>query len=113
MTKNSNLALTCQWKVNGKTILPLKLFKQLQQLSVHGSLCHWILGFLLHRKQVGRVNSKTPRVKYISTGTPQGCVLSPLLYSLYTNDCVSHTDSVKIHLQITQHWWVTEMRSSH
>ncbi|XDV31630.1 hypothetical protein PO909_002597 [Leuciscus waleckii] len=27
---------------------------------------------------------------------PQGCVLSPLLYSLYTNDCTSHTDSVKM-----------------
>ena len=50
----------------------------------------------MNRPQTIRLGDKTSDSITLSTGAPQGCVLSPLLYSLFTNDCVSHNESVKL-----------------
>ncbi|XDV11492.1 hypothetical protein PO909_000423 [Leuciscus waleckii] len=49
----------------------------------------WLVDFLTNRSQRVRVNGVLSNVLLSSTGTPQGCVLSPLLFSLYTDDCRS------------------------
>ena len=52
-------------------------------------LVGWILDFLVGRSQLVRVNGSMSDLLFSSTGSPQGCVLSPILYILYTNDCRS------------------------
>ncbi|KAK3573365.1 hypothetical protein QTP86_024123 [Hemibagrus guttatus] len=78
------------------TIIPTLLQTKLTQLSVPSSICQWITSFLTDRHQLVKLGKFTSYSRTTSTGAPQGCVLSPLLFSLYTNDCTSTDPSVKL-----------------
>ena len=77
------------------TIVPQKLFDKLSR-SIDQSLCFWLLDFLLLRPLIVQFNDTLSDIITLSTGAPQGCVLSPFLYSVFTNDCISHRATVKI-----------------
>ncbi len=78
------------------TIVPTKLAVKLSDLGLNASLCDWIQDFLTARPQVVKVVQFTSNSITLNVGAPQGCVLSPLLYSLYTHDCVSSHSSTSI-----------------
>ncbi|KAI4905268.1 hypothetical protein NFI96_004841 [Prochilodus magdalenae] len=79
------------------TIVPSRFDITLRDLGLNSSLCSWILNFLTDRRQVMKLAGITSSSLTLSTGAPQGCVLSPLLYSLYMHDCTArHSSNVII-----------------
>uniref|UniRef100_A0A4W5LAU3 Reverse transcriptase domain-containing protein n=1 Tax=Hucho hucho TaxID=62062 RepID=A0A4W5LAU3_9TELE len=75
------------------TIVPSKLITKLRTLGLNTSLCNWILDFFKGRPQVVRVGNNTSATLILNTGAPQGCMLSPHLYSLFHHDCTARHDS--------------------
>ncbi len=71
------------------TILPSRLVSKLMDQGLNAALCDWILDLLTGCHQMVKVHIRTLPTWTFSTGAPQGCVLSPLLYFLYTHDCVA------------------------
>ncbi|KAK3550939.1 hypothetical protein QTP70_010116 [Hemibagrus guttatus] len=69
------------------TIIPQHLIEKLSLLGLNISLCNWTLDFL--RPQSVRIRNSISNTTTLSTGAPQGCVLSPLLFTLLTHDCAA------------------------
>ncbi len=75
------------------TIIPQQLINKLNLLGLNNSLCNCILDFLTGIPQsvcVGRITSSTTT---LSTGAPQGCVLSSLHFMLLSHDCTAKFSS--------------------
>lgn len=69
------------------TVQPHLMGHRLQKLGVNPHLTLWVLFFLIERQQLVRLNGYCSSTKTILTGSPQGSAVSPVLFTLYTNDC--------------------------
>ncbi|KAL0151931.1 hypothetical protein M9458_052763, partial [Cirrhinus mrigala] len=102
------------------TIIPQQLINKLHLLGLNTSLCNWILDFLTVRPQSVHVSRNTSSSTTLSTGAPQGCVLSPLLFTLLTHDCtansaverVSSTKFLGVHITEDLTWTTNTMSLS-
>ena len=79
------------------TIQPIILLNQLSHMHVNSHITSWISNFLKDRTQYVKLNTKT-KSSLITTnvGTPQGTVLSPVLFTIYTNQCSFDDPNVKL-----------------
>ncbi|KAK3572661.1 hypothetical protein QTP86_001625 [Hemibagrus guttatus] len=77
-------------------IIPSVLTTKVEILGLSPPLCRWISNFLKVRPQAVWAGKHVSPSLTLTTGALQGCVLSPLLYSLYTYDCVATSSSTSI-----------------
>jgi len=54
-----------------------------------GVALEWFRSYLVGRRQHVRTSSSTSALDFITCGVPQGSVLSPILFLLYTADLLS------------------------
>ena len=92
-TKASVRILMIDFSSAFNSIEPVVLLKRLLDLNVNGNLILFINDFLKERPQRVLANGKLSDEIIISTGAPQGCVLSPTLFSIYTDE-IRFNDSV-------------------
>ena len=78
------------------TIQPHILASKLINLNLNKKLILWIFDFLTHRFQYVKLNNVLSNVICTNTGAPQGCVISPVLFTIYTNDCFKDNNDVKL-----------------
>ena len=78
------------------TIKPHIMLSKLCDMNVQTNIIKWIHSYLTSRPQYVRLNGVKSNVIVTNTGAPQGCVLSPMLFTLYTNDCTSTNDQCQI-----------------
>lgn len=61
--------------------------EKMKQLYGNPLITKWYYSFLTARTQCVKVNGCISQLKSSGTGVPQGCVSSPILFTLFTNEC--------------------------
>ncbi len=75
------------------TIQPHLLVQKLLNMKLPSPVISWIFDYLTSRLQYVRLNGLLSSAIRTNTGAPQGTVLAPFLFALYTADCRSTDES--------------------
>ena len=79
------------------TIQPHLLSGKLLAMNTNPQLIAWLQSFMTQRPQRVKVGDTLSPIMTTNTGAPQGCVLSPALFTTYTADCKTiETSNVQI-----------------
>ena len=72
---------------------PHLLIEKLLAMEVNPTVISWLYSFLTDRPQQVRIGEALSNVLVTNTGVLQGCVLSPVLSTVYTAGCRTKEES--------------------
>ena len=78
------------------TIQPHISAHKLTQVWVNAKLVLWVVNFLVERTQKVRFRNSVSSSMTTTSGSPQGTLLSPFLFTLYTTDCRGTNEAAPI-----------------
>ena len=67
-------------------------------LGIRGTLLNWLTSYLTSRLQYTVLNGQRSTLCSVSSGVPQGSVLGPTLFNLYTSDLVASIQSESVYM---------------
>ena len=77
-------------------IIPGMLMDKLEERGVDQRILHTIAAFLSNSTQCVKIGEEISEPTITNTGAPQGCVLSPILFTAYTDNLRSSHENVQI-----------------
>lgn len=100
-----------------------KLLLKLRRLKFHPVVCSWIENYLFQRTFQVRIRSVFSKIKEVRSGVPQGSVLSPILFAIYTAElpellegcgvvCKQFADDIKVYRKVDSIEDISSIQSS-
>lgn len=85
-----------------------KLIRKLTMVGIHPRIVAWIREFISGRTMMVRLNNTFSSSRSVLSGVPQGGVLSPVLFNIYTYElpslitssgvkCIAFADDIKLY----------------
>ncbi|CAF3586906.1 unnamed protein product [Rotaria socialis] len=78
------------------TIKHESVLNNLRTMGIKGKMLHWIEEFLTNRRFKVLVNGSLSTERILTTGTPQGSILSPLLFNIITSNLPTSENTEKV-----------------